>query len=186
MVSVISLTIPILLSAVIVFAASFVIHMVLPIHRGDLKGVPNEDQFLETMRRLNIPPGDYGAPHAGSPAAMKDPAFIERMKRGPLVLMTISPGTSSPMGMGLLLWFLNCVIVSIFAAYIAGRALTEGAHYLEVFRFAGCTAFIGYSMALLQTSIWYRRSWTTTIKAMIDGLIYGLLTGGTFGWLWPR
>ncbi len=186
MVSLISLAVPILLSAVIVFVASFILHMVLPVHKGDLKGVPNEDAFLEAMRRMNIPPGDYGVPHAASPAAMKDPAFKERMKRGPLVLMTISPGTTSGMGASLLAWFVYCLIVGIFAAYITGRALRPGEDYLQVFRFAGCTAFIGYSLALMQNSIWSRRNWSTTIKSMIDGLIYGLLTGGTFGWLWPR
>jgi hypothetical protein len=55
-----------------------------------------------------------------------------------------------------------------------------------VFRFAGTTAFIGYSVALWQMSIWYRRAWSTTIKATVDGLIYALLTAGVFGWLWPR
>jgi hypothetical protein len=77
-------------------------------------------------------------------------------------------------------------VVSVFAAYITGRALGPGANYLEVFRFAGTTSFLGYSMALLQTSIWYKRNWGTTIRVMIDGLLYGLLTAGTFGWLWPR
>ena len=186
MVSLVSLAVPILLSAVIVFVASSIVHMVLPIHKGDLKGLPKEDEFLDAMRRFKIPPGDYGAPHAGSAAAMKDPAFKERMKRGPLVLMTISPGTTAGMGKGLPLWFVYCVIVGIFAAYIAGRARPAGTHYLEIFRFAGCTAFVGYSLALMQNSIWYRRNWGTTIKVMIDGLLYGLLTGGTFGWLWPR
>ena len=67
-----------------------------------------------------------------------------------------------------------------------GRALLPGADYLEVFRFAGATAFIGYVVALWQMSIWYRRSWLTTIKATVDGFIYACLTAGTFGWLWPR
>jgi hypothetical protein len=84
------------------------------------------------------------------------------------------------------LWFLYGIAVSVCAAYIAGRALPSGASYLQVFRFAGTTAFIGYSLALWQMSIWYRRSWVTTFKATVDGLIYGLLTAGTFGWLWPR
>jgi hypothetical protein len=35
-------------------------------------------------------------------------------------------------------------------------------------------------------SIWYSRAWINTIKSTIDGLIYALLTAGTFGWLWPR
>jgi len=71
------------------------------------------------------------------------------------------------------------------AAYIAGRALEPGAHYLSVFRFAGATAFFGYAFALMQQSIWYKRAWGTTFKSTFDGLIYALLTAGTFGWLWP-
>jgi hypothetical protein len=55
-----------------------------------------------------------------------------------------------------------------------------------VFRFAGATAFLGYSMALVQHSIWYKRNWTTTLRSMFDGLIFACLTAGTFGWLWPR
>jgi hypothetical protein len=78
------------------------------------------------------------------------------------------------------------VIVSIFAAYIAGRALGPGAPYLEVFRFAGSTAFAGYALALAQNSIWYKRNWGATLKSMFDGLVYALLTAGTFGWLWSR
>ena len=90
------------------------------------------------------------------------------------------------MGKNLVLWFLYSMVVGLFAAYIAGRALEPGAHYLQVFRFAGATAFVGYSLALWQMVIWYRRSWKTTLKSTIDGLIYGLLSAGVFGWLWPR
>jgi len=50
----------------------------------------------------------------------------------------------------------------------------------------GTVAFAGYALALLQHSIWYHRKWATTFRSMLDGLIYALLTGGTFGWLWPR
>ena len=78
------------------------------------------------------------------------------------------------------------MVVGVFAAYLTGRALPTGAAYLKVFRFAGTTAFMGYSVALWQMSIWYRRAWSTTIKATVDGLIYALLTAGTFGWLGPR
>ena len=186
MVPVMSLWVPILLSAVIVFLASSLFHMVLPFHKNDLRRFPNEDAALDALRRLNVPPGDYGAPMATSMAAMKDPAFVDRLKKGPLVFATISPGSSPSMARPLTLWFVYLVVVSVFAAYISGRALAPGAHYLEVFRFAGCTAFLGYSMALAQQSIWWRKNWGTTIKSMIDGLVYGLLTAGTFGWLWPR
>ena len=83
-------------------------------------------------------------------------------------------------------WFIYIVVVSFFAAYVVSRALPVGAPYAQVFRLAGATAFAGYALALWQMSIWYRRAWGTTIRASIDGLIYALLTGGTFGWLWPR
>jgi hypothetical protein len=185
MVPVTSLWVPILLAAAIVFVASSVIHMLLPIHKNDLRRFPNEEVALDAFRRLNVPPGDYGVPMAGSMAAMKDPVFVEKLKKGPLVFATISPGGSTSMARPLTLWFLYSVVVGIFAAYITGRALGPGAHYLEVFRFAGATAFLGYSMALAQSSIWWRRNWGTTIKSMVDGLIYALLTAGTFGWLWP-
>ena len=90
------------------------------------------------------------------------------------------------MGKNLALWFVYCVVVGFFAAYVAGRALPPGAPYLRVFQLAGVTAFAGYALAVWQMSIWYRRDWTTTIKATIDGLIYALLTAGTFARLWPR
>jgi hypothetical protein len=186
MVPLTSLVVPILLSAVIVFVASAIMHMVLPLHRNDIRKVPQEDAALEAFRKLNLPPGEYGVPHAGSPAGMKNPDFIAKMTKGPLVFMTIAPGARPTMAPNLIQWFIYSVVVSIFAGYIAGRALGPGTDYLQVFRFAGCTAFVGYAMALPEHSIWYKRPWSTTIKLMIDGLIYGLLTGGTFGWLWPR
>jgi len=186
MVPLISLWMPIVLSAVIVFVASSIIHMMLRYHRNDLHTVPKEDEVMEALRRFNIPPGDYGMPHAGSMEGMRKPEFIEKMKAGPVLFMTVVPSGPPSMSMSLVLWFLYSILVSVFAAYIAGRALPVGASYLAAFRFAGCTAFVGYSLALLQNSIWYKRDWGTTARSMFDGLVYGLLTAGTFGWLWPR
>jgi hypothetical protein len=186
MVPVTSLWLPVLLSAVLVFVASFLIHMLLPIHRGDIKPVRGEDEALAALRKLNIPPGDYGLPHAASMEAMKDPAYVEKRKAGPIVYMTVLPGGEVGMGASLVQWFLYSVVVSIFAGYLAGAALGPGAPYLEVFRFAGTTAFAGYALALPQNSIWWKRGWGMTLKTMGDGLVYGLLTGGAFGWLWPR
>jgi hypothetical protein len=186
MVPVTSLWLPILVSAVIVFVASAIIHMVLPYHRGDLRKVAKEEELQEALRRFNLPPGDYALPHASTPAEMKDPRFVERRSKGPVVLMTVIEPGPPAMGRELTLWFIFTIVVSIFAAYIAGRAVGPGGDYLQVFRFAGCTAFVGHSLALADNSIWFRRNWGMTIKSMIDGLIYGLLTGGTFGWLWPR
>jgi hypothetical protein len=184
-VPIMSLWVPIVLSAVIVFVASTIIHMVLTYHRTDFKKLGKEDEVLEAMRRARVSPGDYMAPCADSPAAMKDPAFVDRMKRGPLLIMTVAPGGQPSMATNLTLWFLYSVLVSLFAGYLASRAVAPGADYLEVFRFVGTSAFMGYSLGLLQNSIWYRRAWGTTLKSVFDGLVYALLTAGTFGWLWP-
>jgi hypothetical protein len=186
MVPVMSLWLPILLSAVIVFVASSIIHMALGYHKSDYKKFPDEDGVMDALRKFAIPPGDYIFPCGGGPKAMKDPAFAEKWNKGPIGSMTVIPGGPPAMGKYFVQWFLYCVVVGIFAAYIAGRALQPGAPYLSVFRFAGCTAFVAYSLALWQYVIWFRRSWVTTLKSTIDGLIYGLLTAGVFGWLWPR
>jgi hypothetical protein len=180
------LWLPILLSAVIVFVVSSIIHTVLPWHKSDYPKMPNEDKAMDALRPLAIPPGDYMVPRPTSRQDMRSPEFLEKMKKGPVMVLTVMPSGAMAMGKNLTLWFVYSVVVGIFAAYVAGRALPPGTQYLQVFRFVGTTAFIGYSLALWQMSIWYRRAWTTTIKATVDGLLYALLTAGTFGWLWPR
>jgi len=181
-----ALWLPILLSAVIVFLASSIIHMALPWHKSEYPSVPNEDRVIETLRPLAIPPGDYMMPRPSSREEMRSPEFAEKMKKGPVMVLTVMPNGPMSMARNLIFWFLYLAIVSLFAAYVAGRALPAGAQYLRVFRFAGTAAFLGYAVALWQMSIWYRRAWSTTIKATVDGLVYALLTAGTFGWLWPR
>jgi hypothetical protein len=160
--------------------------MLLTYHRGDVARLPSEDEAMDALRKFDIPAGDYMAPHPGGPAAMKDPAFIEKMKRGPVVYMTVVPSGPPAMGKSLVQWFVYCLVVGVFAAYVAGRALESGAEYLAVFRFAGATAFCGYVLALWQDSIWWSRKWSTTLKHTFDGLVYALVTAGFFGWLWPR
>ncbi len=186
MASLSSLWLPILLSAVIVFVVSSVIHMASPWHKSDYPKLPNEEKVMEALRPLALPPGDYMMPRPSSMQEMRSPEFVEKRNKGPVMVMTVLPNGQAGMGLNLLFWFLYSVVVGVFAAYVAGRALPVGAPYLHVFRFAGVTAFVGYSLALWQMTIWYRRSWLTTLKSTVDGLIYGLLTAGTFGWLWPR
>ncbi|MBZ5522032.1 MAG: hypothetical protein LAP21_07295 [Acidobacteriia bacterium] len=187
MTEIFALWLPILLSAVIVFVASSIIHMALPFwHKSDYPKMPGEDKFMDAVRPLSIPPGDYMVPRGESMAEMKTPEFAEKMKKGPVAIMTVLPSGEWSMGRNLMLWFLYCLVTSFFAAYIAVHALQPGTHYLRVFQLVGATAFMGYSLALWQMSIWYRRAWATTIKATIDGLVYAMLTAGTFGWLWIK
>lgn len=181
-----ALWLPILLSSVVVFVVSSIIHMALPWHKNDYPRIPDEDKFRDALKPLAIPPGDYMIPRASDMKEMRSPEFAEKMKNGPVMVLTVLPNGPVPMGRNLALWFVYSLVVGTFAAYIAGRALPVGSPYLGVFRFVGAGAFLGYSVALWQMTIWYRRSVSTTIKATVDGLIYALLTAGIFGWLWPR
>ena len=185
MVPLTALWLPILLSAVIVFIASSVIHMLSPWHKSDYPRLPNEEGLRAALRPLAIPPGDYMVPRPESREELRDPKFLAKVNEGPNLVLTVLPPGPFSMGRNLGQWFVYVIVVNLFAGYIASRAVGPGAQYLEVLRFAGTTAVLGYAGALWQMSIWYHRAWGTTVKATIDGLIYGLLTAGTFGWLWP-
>ena len=185
MVTLASLWLPILLSAVIVFIASSIIHMVLPWHKNDYARLPDEEKARAALRPLAIPPGDYMVPCPQGRAEMQSPEFKARVNEGPNLVVTVLPNGPWSMGRNLGLWFVYLVVVALYSAYVAGRALPPGTNYLIVFRFVGATAFAAFALALWQMSIWYRRSWGTTIRSTIDGLIYATLVAGTFGWLWP-
>ena len=185
MVSVLSLLVPIALSAVFVFIASSIIHMATPWHKHDLKKFPNEDAVMNALRPLNLQVGNYGTPKPDSMADMKSPEFQAKYKAGPVTFITVRSSDFS-MGATMVGWFIFSIVVSVFAGYISGVAFGPGTEYLRVFQVAGCVAFTGYGLAQAHESIWWGRSWSWTLRNMLDSLLYGLLTGGTFGWLWPR
>jgi hypothetical protein len=186
MVPVLSLLIPIALSAVFVFIASSIIHMATPWHKNDLKKLPNEDDVMNALRPFNLRAGNYGFPKPGSMKEMGSPEFQARAKAGPVGFMTIKESWDFSMGATLAMWFLYSLAVSLFAGYIAGVAFGPGTEYSRIMQVAGTVAFVGYAMAQMHESIWWGRNWGWTVRNMLDGLLYGLLTGGTFGWLWPR
>jgi len=185
MVSLMALWIPILLSAVIVFVASSVIHMVLKYHNTEYKQLPDEAKLLGALRGASLTPGLYMFPFCNH-ENMKSPEVQEKLKQGPVGMLTIRPSGAIAMGKFLGMWFAFTVIVGIFVAYLTGRTVAAGAHYLVVFRVAGTASFMGYSMGTIINSIWKGQPWSLAVKEIMDGLIYGCLTAGTFGWLWPR
>jgi hypothetical protein len=186
MVSLVSLWLPILLSAVLVFLASSVIHMAPLWHKSDYPKLPREAEVLAALRPLAIPPGDYFMPRAGSMKVMKTPEFMQKLNEGPVAVLTVMPNGPINMGANLAQWFVFLLVVGVFVAYIASRSLPFGDSYRHVFQIVGATTFIAYALALCEVSIWYKRAWSLTAKGWLDGLIYALLTAGTFGWLWPR
>lgn len=179
------LWVPALLSAVLVFVASSLIHQVLRFHSSDYTGVPGEANVLDALRKEGVGPGTYFFPWCRDSKEMRSDEMTAKYKQGPNgFLVVLKPGVPA-MGGVLFQWFLYCLLAGFLAAYIAGRTLTAGADYLQVFRVSGAVAFFVYAGAMPIESIWFGRKWSATFKHMFDGLIYGLLTGGCFGWLWP-
>src|SRR5262252_1428599 len=150
---------PILLSGVLVFLASFVIHMVLPYHRKDYGRVPSEDAVMDDLRKYSIPPGDYFVPCAGGPAEMKTPEYKAKVAKGPLLLLTVLPAEAYAMGRRLVQWLLYTLVVGTIAGHVAA-VLGPGAHRSYVFHVAALVAFAGYALALWQNSIWYSKKWS--------------------------
>ena len=154
MVPIHALWLPILLSAVIVFVASSIMHMLLPIHKSDYRKLPDETKVMDGLRAAGVTPGrEYRFPFC-TMKEMKTPEAMEKFKRGPVGMLVITPSGAPAMGKALGQWFVYCIVVSIFAAYLTGRTRLAGTEYLEVFRVAGTTAFLGYSLAQIQNAIW--------------------------------
>jgi len=171
------------MSAVFVFVVSSIIHMALPWHKCDYRKIPNEDQVMDALRSLNIPRGDYMVPRCDSMKEMRTPEFKAKMQRGPVFTATFMSGEMA-MGKSLLLWFVYLLVVSYFAAYVGAHAGALSSFAIHSRRIIGITAFLGYGGALCQNSIWYQRSWGTTIRSLIDSVIYAAVTAATFGCLW--
>ena len=120
---------------------------------------------------------------------MKDmgtPEVQQKYKEGPVGFLVLSPNGAPNMGKALALWFLYAAAVAFMAAYVAGHTLGAGTHYLKVFRIVGTVSFLTYVGGSVQMGIWMGKPWRSVLKDLLDGLIYGLLSAGVFGWLWPR
>jgi len=181
----VALWLPIVLSAIIVFIASSIMHMLLPYHHSDYRQFPDEDKVLSALRGAGLKRGLYIFPFT-THKDMKSPAMVEKYKQGPVGMMTVMPNGPVEMPKFLGQWFGYCLIIGFFVAYLTWHTVPAGAHYRAVFRVAGTAAFLAYGLGHLSDGIWKGQMWSATIKEVFDGLVYGLLTAGTFGWLWPR
>lgn len=183
MVPLTALWIPILVSAFFVFVASSLLWMALPFwHNRDYKRVPDDRAFVDATKPLAS--GQYIYPWMDwktmtpeqKSAAMGGPAGF---------LIVRNPNRFSFPG-ALLQYFLYCAIVSFVVAYLTGNVLGPGAPYLRVHQVAGTAGMLAWAFGTgIADSIWYGKPWSATIKHVIDGIIFGFLIGGTFGWLWP-
>jgi len=131
MVPIVSLWLAILLSAMIVFIVTSVIHMFLTYHRSDFGKVPSEDAVMDALGSFDIPPGDYVIPRAESTREMSSSEFVDKCTKGPVAFLTVTLNGPPPMTSRQNLRFLYCVLVGIGSAYVAGNALGPSVACLE-------------------------------------------------------
>ena len=179
-----SLWLPILVSAVVVWIASAMAWMVLPHHGNDWKGLPDEAGFFEALRALKIGPGQYGFPHVADRKQRNDPEFAKRCEAGPKGVLNVWPEKIS-MGRNMVLSFLFYLVVGVFVAYLGSIALPRGASFAKVFQLVGTAGIMAYTFASIPTAIWFNKPAPNVLSDLGDGVAYGLLTGAVFGVLWP-
>lgn len=185
MVSLGSLWLPVLLSATFVFVASSIIHMLLGYHNRDYTPLANEDEVRAAISRGRPAVKQYVIPYANSAAEMNSEEYKRKYAEGPVAVISLKQAGPVTMGPTLVRWFVYLIVVSFFVAYIASHALEPGASYLRVFQIVGAVGFLAYAAGQLPAAIWMGKPWSVAVKEVFDGLVYGLLTAGTFGWLWP-
>lgn len=178
------LWLPILLSAVAVFVLSAMAWMVMPHHNRDFKGLPDEDGFFDSLRTLGVKPGLYMFPFCASSAEMKTDAFKQRYERGPHGMLNLWAGRPN-MGRNLALTFVFYVVLSLFVAYIAHLGLDAADARVRVFRVTSAAALLGYAFGAFPNAIWFGRPLRSVVTDLIDSVVYALVTGAIFTWLWP-
>jgi hypothetical protein len=181
-----SLVLPIVLSAVFVFVASFLVHVVFKYHASDYTRLPNEDAVRAAIRSGNPAPAQYIIPYATGMKEMETPEMKQKYMDGPVAVLNLKRPGAYSMGPILARWFVFTLVVSLFVGYAAAHAVPQGTPYLEVFRIVGTVAFLAYAAGTVPAAIWMGKPWSVAWKEVLDGLLYGLVTAGVFGWLWPR
>jgi hypothetical protein len=179
------LWLPIVLSAVLVFILSSLIHMVFKYHNSDYRKLGNEDEVRAAINKGTPGPGQYIIPYVVGPSAMKDPANVKKLTEGPSgVLVLRQPGLPQ-MGSYLVQWFIYLLVISFLVALVGAHTISPGAGSHFTFHVIGLVAFLAYAGSLAQGAIWRAQPWSATLKEIFDGFLYALVTAGTFVLLWP-
>jgi len=176
-----SLWLPIVLSGVALFFASWAAWMLLPHHKGEWTGLPNEEAIMRQIKGDNLPPGQYCFPYAASPEDCKSEAYKAKMQAGPRGTLTLWAAAPN-MGVNMFCTLLFFLIANAVIAYLSGMAMKPGTDPWFVFRFVGTAGILTYGTANILNGIWFGRKMVADIA---DGIAYGLITGAIFAWLWP-
>ena len=180
------LWLPILVTAVLIFIASSLIHMVFKWHNSDYRKLGNEDEVRAAVRAGSPAPGQYVIPHCMDMKDMAGETMQQKFREGPVALLTVKASGMPNMGKALGSWFVYCVAVAAFAAILAMGAFPAGQQYAHnAGHLVGMVSFLTYFGGSPQMSIWMGKPWSASGKDLLDSLIFGTISALTFMWLWP-
>jgi hypothetical protein len=177
---------PILLSAVVVFAISSLVHMVIKWHASDYSKLANEDAVRDVIRAGHPAPGRYIMPHCAEMKDMASEAMVKKYREGPVGHFTLGPSGVPNLGKYLGLWFLWSVAIAVVAAFLASRLIGwDHAHARAAAKLVAAVTFIAHGFGTVSESIWMMRPWSESAKYLLDAALYAIGSGLVFLWLWP-
>ncbi|MDO8544883.1 MAG: hypothetical protein Q7S40_30935 [Opitutaceae bacterium] len=186
MTALLTLWLPILLSAVVVFVISSLIHMVIKWHAPDYRGFANEDAVRDAIRAGNPAPGRYVVPYCADMKEMGGEAMLKKYREGPVGHIVLAPAGAPNMGKHLGLWFLWSLAIAAVAAFLATRLLgLDHSHARAAAKLVGAVTFIAHGFGTMQESIWMARPCSSSAKYLLDAALYAVGSGCVFLWLWP-
>ena len=175
-----TLIVPIVVSAVALFFASFLSWMVLQLHKQDWVKLAQEDKFMEAVRGCDISPGSYMFPGCNSMEEMKSEEYARKEKAGPHGVMTVFGPIS--MGRNLGLTFIYFLVASFCLAYLTTLAIPPGADFMRVFRFVATAGFMTFFAAIVPHAIWFK---CRIVGHLIESVAFAAIIGAIFAAMWP-
>lgn len=181
-----SLWLPIILSAVVVFVISSLIHMVIKWHGPDYRGFSNEDAVRAAINAGKPTPGRYVIPWCRDMKEMGTDAMLQKYRDGPIGQIVLAPNGVPGIGKSLGLWFLFSLAVAVIGALLATQLFgLDPARGRAAAKLVGAVSFLAYGFGTITESIWASRPWTSSAKYLLDAALYAVGSGLVFGWLWP-
>lgn len=177
-----ALWLPVVVSTVALFFASFVAWVVLPHHKPDFRKWPDEEGLLAFVRESGAEPGQYLFPMM--PNGSADPDVARHYAEGPWGMLTLWPSPPS-MPANLVKTVAFFLVVNVLIGYVAVQALPPGAGFADVFRLVSPVAILAYAAGSVLNEIWFTKPLRAKLMDGIDGVAYGLINGLIFAWLWP-
>jgi hypothetical protein len=175
-----ALWIPILISAVALQIASTIAWTVSPHHNGDWRKLPNEVDVMSALRKAGTPTGNYVFPFMKHGPELKSKEFQEMFQAGPRGVITFWDIPN--MGANIFWTFVFFLITVFTIGYVGYASLGPGASFARVFQVVGTIAILTYSAAGIPNAIWFK---SPIVTNLVDGVVYGLIVGTIFAFLWP-